>query len=93
MDAEKHTLLLYEYVDDIIERRGPYREGHLQLLQQLKDAGTVLMAGALGDPVTGAAIVFNPCDPAEIGEYVLRDPYVVNGLVTDWRALPWTVVI
>jgi uncharacterized protein YciI len=93
MDAEKHTLLMYEYVDDIIERRGPYRDAHLALLQQLKDSGTVLMAGALGDPVTGAAIVFNPCDPAEIGEYVLRDPYVVNGLVTDWKALPWTVVI
>ena len=54
MDAEKHTLLLYEYVDDIIERRGPYRDAHLALLQQLKDSGTVLMAGALGDPVTGA---------------------------------------
>ena len=51
------------------------------------------MAGAVGDPVSGAAIVFNPCDPAEVGEYVLRDPYVVNGLVTTWKALPWTVVV
>jgi hypothetical protein len=93
MDPETHTLLLYEYVDDIIERRGPYRDAHLALLQHMKDAGTVVMAGALGDPVTGAAIVFSPCDPAEVGEYVLRDPYVVNGLVTEWKALPWNVVI
>jgi uncharacterized protein YciI len=93
MDPETHTLLLYEYVDDIIERRGPYRDAHLALLQQMKDAGTVVMAGALGDPVTGAAIVFSACDPAEVGEYVLRDPYVVNGLVTEWKALPWNVVI
>ena len=93
MDPDTHTLLLYEYVDDIIERRGPYRDAHIALLQQLKDSGTILMAGAVGDPVSGAAIVFSPCDPAEVGEYVLRDPYVVNGLVTTWRALPWNVVV
>ncbi|MFZ4755423.1 MAG: YciI family protein [Miltoncostaeaceae bacterium] len=93
MDPDTHTLLLYEYVDDIIERRGPYRDAHIALLQQLKDSGTILMAGAVGDPVSGAAIVFYPCDPAEVGEYVLRDPYVVNGLVTTWRALPWNVVV
>ena len=93
MDPDTHTLLLYEYVDDIIERRGPYRDAHIALLQQLKDSGTILMAGAVGDPVSGAAIVFNPCDPAEVGEYVLRDPYVVTGLVTTWKALRWTVVV
>ena len=51
------------------------------------------MAGALGDPVTGAAIVFAPCSAEEVGEYVLRDPYYVAGLITDWRAVPWNVVI
>ena len=45
MDPDTHTLLLYEYVDDIIERRGPYRDAHIALLKQLKDAGTILMAG------------------------------------------------
>ena len=93
MEPETHFLLMYEYVEDILERRAPYRDAHLANLQRLKDEGRVLMAGALGDPVTGAAIVFAPCTGAEVGEYVLRDPYVVNGLVTDWKALPWTVVI
>ena len=58
MDPEKHTLLLYEYVDDIIERRGPYRDAHLALLQQLKDSGTVLacfpaLEASLGATLTG----------------------------------------
>ncbi|MSO44847.1 MAG: hypothetical protein EXQ74_06050 [Thermoleophilia bacterium] len=88
-----HILLMYDYTDDIIERRGPYREAHLSGLQALKDSGRVVMAGALGDPVSGAAIVFAACDPAEVGEYVLHDPYYRAGLVTSWRALPWTVVI
>ncbi len=93
MEPEHHYLLLYEYVEDILEKRAPYRDAHLALLRKLKDEGTVLMAGALGDPVTGAAIVFAPCDPAEVGEYVMLDPYVVNGLVTDWKILPWTVAV
>jgi len=28
-DPPKYTLLTYEYVPDILEKRGPYREGHL----------------------------------------------------------------
>lgn len=93
MEPETHFLLMYEYVEDILERRAPYRDAHLANLQRLKDEGRVLMAGALGDPVTGAAIVFSPCTAAEVGEYVLRDPYYEAGLITDWRAIPWNVVI
>ena len=93
MQSETHFLLMYEYVEDILERRAPYRDAHLANLQRLKDEGRVLMAGALGDPVTGAAIVFAPCSAEEVGEYVLRDPYYEAGLITDWRAVPWNGVI
>ena len=93
MQPETHFLLMYEYVEDILERRAPYRDAHLANLQRLKDEGRVLMAGALGDPVSGAAIVFAPCAVEEVGEYVLRDPYYEAGLITDWRAVPWNVVI
>ncbi|MBM3665132.1 MAG: hypothetical protein FJW92_05005 [Actinobacteria bacterium] len=93
MPSETHFLLMYDYVEDILERRAPYREAHLGRLTRLKQDGRVLMAGALGDPVTGAAIVFAPCAPEEVGEYVLRDPYYEAGLITDWRAIPWNVVI
>ena len=93
MEPETHILLMYEYVEDILERRGPYRDAHIATLEALKNDGRVIMAGATGDPVTGALIIFAPCDPAEVGEYVLRDPYYVAGLITDWRAVTWNVVI
>lgn len=93
MEPGNHILLMYEYVEDILERRAPYRDAHLANLQRLKDEGRVVMAGALGDPVTGAAIVFAPCSPEEVGEYVLRDPYYEAGLITEWTAIPWNVVI
>ena len=90
MDPEKHTLLLYEYVDDIIERRGPYRDAHLALLPQLKDSGTVLMAGSLGDPVTGAAIVFNPCDGLVLPQLPRRrvEPLTIDQVQAIYGVVP-----
>jgi uncharacterized protein len=48
------------------------------------------MAGPLGDPPHGAAIVF--ANPAEAETFAQGDPYVTNGLVTSWRVEPWTLV-
>ena len=93
MDPESHILLMYEYVEDILERRAPYRDDHLANLRRAKEERRLLMAGAIGDPVTGAAIVLAPCTAEEGGEFVLRDPYHAAGLITDWRALPWNVVV
>jgi hypothetical protein len=28
-----------------------------------------------------------------VEDFVRRDPYVTNGIVTRWRIRPWTVVI
>jgi hypothetical protein len=50
------------------------------------------MAGALGDPPTGAALVFPGDDPAEPERFAEGDPYVAAGLVTARRVVPWTVV-
>lgn len=88
-----HQVLLYDYVDDILERRGPYREAHLARLDEWARSGRMIGAGALGDPPTGAAIVFRVDDAAEIERYVEGDPYVDAGLVTGWRVVPWSVAI
>jgi uncharacterized protein len=45
-----HHILFYEYVEDILERRPPYRDAHLARIGAERDAGRVVMAGALGDP-------------------------------------------
>jgi uncharacterized protein len=85
------TALTYDYVTDILERRGPHREAHLALLAQWNADGWIVMAGATGDPVSGALIVFR--DGADIDAYVAADPYVAAGLVTAHRTIPWTVVV
>jgi uncharacterized protein len=87
-----HHILFYDYVDEILERRGPYREAHLARIASEREAGRIVMAGALGDPPHGAAIVFHDVTAEEIERFVAGDPYVEGGLVSAWRAEPWNVV-
>jgi uncharacterized protein YciI len=88
-----HYLLLYDYVEDAVERRAPYREEHLRLARGAHDRGELVMAGAFADPVDGAAFVFQGDDPSAVESFVESDPYVANGIVTGWRIRPWTVVV
>lgn len=86
---ETHQILFYDYVEDIAERRAPYREEHLE---RIRSREQIVMAGALGDPPHGAAIVFRDATPDEIEAFVSGDPYVGAGLVTAWRVEPWRLV-
>lgn len=89
-DSKPRYLLLYDYVEDVLERRAPYREAHLGEIRAGLDDGRILMAGPLGDPPTGGAIVFADPDAAEA--FVRADPYVTGGVVTRWRIERWTLV-
>jgi uncharacterized protein YciI len=87
-----HHILFYDYVEDILERRDPHRPGHLQRIAAERKEGRVVMAGALGDPPHGAAIVFRGVDPAHIEQFAVSDPYVEAGLVRARRIERWNVV-
>ncbi len=92
-DPRLHHCLFYDYVEDVLERRMPFREGHLAHAQAWKDDGRLVMAGALGSPPHGALFVFLVEDRAQIEDFVAGDPYVDNAIVTGHRVVPWTVVI
>jgi uncharacterized protein YciI len=91
-DPQTHHLLLYEYVENMVDRRGPYREAHLERIHAQRDAGNVVMAGALGNPPTGGAIAFKGLERAEIEKFVHADPYFEAGLVTSFQIEPWNIV-
>ena len=88
-----HFILFYEYVDNMAERRQPYREGHLAQAQAYAARGELVMAGAYTDPLDGAALVFRTETRAAVEAFVESDPYVRNGLVTGWRIRAWHVVL
>ena len=88
-----YFLLFYDYVENIVERRAPYREAHLGLVREYVARGELVLAGAFADPVDGAACAFNVDNRAKVEEFIRKDPYVENGLVTGWRIREWSVVV
>ena len=90
----RHWLLFYDFVDDYLVRREAYRSAHLDHARRAVVAGELLLGGALADPADGAVLLFAPADTeAAAAAFARSDPYVLNGLVTDWRVRAWTTVV
>ena len=58
-----------------------------------RERGELMLAGAWADAPPGALFVWRTDDRTVIEDFVARDPYVANGLVTNWRIREWTVVV
>jgi uncharacterized protein YciI len=87
-----HFLLIYDVVDDYVQRRGAFRAEHLSLIQKAHDRGELVMAGALADPADGAVLVFRGPSPQPAESFAQADPYVRNGLIKHWRVRVWNTV-
>jgi uncharacterized protein YciI len=85
--------LLYDYVDDYVEKRALVREEHLSLTGAAKERGELLLGGAFADGPAGALLVWKVDDRSVIEAFVDVDPYVRTGVVTGWRIREWTVVV
>ncbi len=88
-----YYIMFYKTVDNYIERRAPYREEHLAYAKRAQERGGLVMAGALADPADSAVLVFRGEGRVVAENFAVNDPYVKNGLITEWRVRPWTVVI
>lgn len=88
-------ILRYNYIPDVLEKRGPFREGHIGLAKEMAAAGKCLSggpSGEVGEEVpTGALFIFSELEAAK--EYVANDPYVSGGIVTSHSIEEWNVVI
>ena len=93
--AATQYLLRYDYIPDVLEKRGPYREGHLDLAKKLIAEGKCLSGGPTGEPnmevPTGALFIFTELEAAEL--FVKEDPYTQNGIVTGHSIEEWNVVV
>ena len=88
-------LLTYDYIPDVLEKRGPYRERHIGLAKEMIEEGTCVSGGPTVSPgesvPKGALFVFTTKDAAE--KFVKEDPYVEGGIVTDHKIDEWSVVV
>ena len=90
----KHFLLFYTYTSDrFLERRTQYREAHLKYAWESQERGELLLGGAISDPLDGGLLVFRAESPDVAAEFARSDPYVTNGLVTNWRVREWLTVV
>jgi uncharacterized protein YciI len=89
----KHFALLYDMVENFVERRKPFREAHIQHVNDAHARGLIVMAGPLGDPPDGGLLIFRAESPVPVDEWVRSDTYVTNGIVVGWRVRPWNLVI
>jgi uncharacterized protein YciI len=89
----KYFALIYYVVDGFVSRRTAFREEHLRLVGKANQRGELILAGALGDPVDRALLVFRTKDRSIAEDFARNDPYVINELVTQWEVQPWAVVI
>lgn len=88
-----HYLLIYDVVDDYVQRRADCRQDHLRLAREAVERGELVLGGALANPADGAVLLFRGESPAAAETFARADPYVRNGLVTRWRVREWTTVI
>lgn len=89
----KYFALIYYVVGGFVSQRTAFREEHLRLVGNANRRGELILAGALGDPVDRALLVFRTQNRSVAEDFARNDPYVINGLVTKWEVQPWAVVI
>ncbi|HEY9700792.1 MAG TPA: YciI family protein [Trichocoleus sp.] len=76
------------YCDNVLEKRAPYRQAHLDRLAQLQAAGQVITIG----PTKDLSIVFGvyeASDEAAARQLVEADPYWQNGIWTEYEIMEW----
>jgi hypothetical protein len=93
IDTVKYYILFYKTVENYLELRVRFRSEHLTLAHKFKNEGHLKLAGALANPADGAVLVFMANGPEIAEEFAKNDPYVKNGLISDWQVREWTVVI
>jgi uncharacterized protein YciI len=87
-----HYLLMYDVTPEYVERRVAFRAEHLRLAWESHERGELVLGGALADPVDGAILLFQGDSPAAAEAFAKADPYVKNGLVSQWQVRKWTTV-
>ena len=90
--ADSNWILIYEYVEGMIEKRTPYRTEHLERVTVEREAGRLLIAGAYGDPPSGAVFGFKVAGREQVVAFAAGDPYVEAGLVTKQTIEPWNLI-
>jgi uncharacterized protein YciI len=80
-----------KFTDDA-ERRVQTRPTHRDYLKSLLDAGKLVQSGPFVDD-TGALVIYDAADLAEVQELLANDPYAPAGVVAEVSIKEWNRVM
>lgn len=76
------------YCQDVLEKRVPFRQAHLEGLAQQKAAGTLITIGPTKD-LTQVFGIYEAANEAIVRQLVEADPYWQNGVWTMYEVKEW----
>ncbi len=79
------------YCENVLERRTPHREAHLEGLTRQKQAGELITLGPTED-LSMVFGIYEAPDEATVRQWVEADPYWKNGIWTEYQVRAWIQV-
>jgi uncharacterized protein YciI len=84
----------YRSMDEVRAKAPEELAAHVSRSREWHESGRLLMAGAFldrpEDPISTMAVITSR-EAAE--DYVAGDPFVVDGMVSEWQIRPWADIL
>jgi hypothetical protein len=81
-------VILGSYCEDVLQKREPYRQAHLDGLAKQKESGVLITIGPTKD-VTKVFGIYEAEDEATVRQLIEADPYWQNGIWTEYDVREW----
>ena len=93
VEIEIVYLVEAQYTADAADKRPPVRAEHLARIAELRQAGTIIEAGAYSDGLTSSILLVHADDPAAALAVARADVYARSGVWGDISARPFGRVV
>ncbi|MDY7020765.1 MAG: YciI family protein, partial [Cyanobacteriota bacterium] len=84
-------ILFGTYCDNVLEKREPYRQEHLEGIKKQKEAGIVMTIGPTQD-LTKVFGIYEAENEQIVRDLIEADPYWKNGIWTAYDVKAWIQV-
>jgi uncharacterized protein YciI len=76
------------YCENVIEKRVPYRQAHLDGLNKQKEAGILITIGPTAD-LSQVFGIYDAASESAVRQLIESDPYWQNGIWTEYQVKEW----
>ena len=80
------------YCENVLEKRAPYRQAHLEGLNLQKKRVILVTIGLTAD-LSQVFAIYQAASESEVRELIEADPYWQNGIWTEYQVKEWIQAI